>query len=343
MKTGLIYDPIYLEHDTGEHPENARRLTAIISHLTETGLMPNLALIRPRAASEDELRLVHSREHISKIEQQSRRGGYVDADTAVSPASYQVARYAAGGVLSATDAVMNGEIAGAFALVRPPGHHATPARAMGFCLFNNVAIAARYALSRCELQEIAIIDFDVHHGNGIQQIFYDDPRVLYISTHEYPFYPGSGSITETGQGEGRGSTINIPLPAGCSDAEYRRVFSEIVVPGVSRFQPQLILVSAGYDAHWADELALMRMSITGFARIVADIRQLAHRWCHDHLIFSLEGGYCQEALAGSVKATLDVLLDETSIEEPLGTPPSGPPPPDITPLVAQIKQVHHLD
>ncbi len=253
MEVGFVYDPIYLEHDTGQHVENANRLETIISHLEQTQLKQQLTHIKPRAATTEELSLVHHKQYISHIQDAAQRGGgWLDADTVMSPNSYEAAIYAAGGAIRATEAVIDGEVGSAFALVRPPGHHAISQRAMGFCLFNNVAIATKYALAKYKLERILIIDFDVHHGNGTQATFYDNPQVLYISTHQYPFYPGTGSIDETGVGEAKGTTVNIPLPAGCGDAEYLPLFEQIIIPAAKRFNPQFILVSAGYDAHRAD-------------------------------------------------------------------------------------------
>ena len=343
VKVGLVYDPIYLKHDTGQHIENAQRLEAIISHLEQTGLKQQLIPIKPGAASVEQLSLVHHKQHISHIQEVAQGGGgWLDADTVMSADSYEAALYAAGGVIKATDAVINGEVGSAFALVRPPGHHATAERAMGFCLFNNVAIAARYALAEHKLERIAIIDFDVHHGNGTQATFYDNPRVLYISTHEYPLYPGTGSIDETGIGEGKGTTVNIPLPAGSGDAEYLAVFDQIIIPAVKRFRPQLILVSAGYDPHWADGIAMMEVSTTGLAQMVKIIKGLADELCSGHLVFSLEGGYNTTALASSVKATFEVLLGHTDIEDPLGQSPHRFEVVSIAPLIKSIKQIHTL-
>ena len=343
MKAGYVYDPIYLKHDTGQHVENARRLEAIISHLEKTGLKQQLTPITPRPATIEELCLVHQEQYVSDIREAARKGGgWLDMDTVMSADSYDAALYAAGGAIEATGAVMNGEVNGAFALVRPPGHHATHRRAMGFCLFNNVAIAARYALNKFALEHIAIIDFDVHHGNGTQEAFYDSPQVLYASTHQYPHYPGTGSIEEIGRGEAGGTTVNVPLPGGCGDAEYQQVFEQIIVPATRRFKPQLILVSAGYDNHWADMLAMMQVSVTGFARMVKIIRGLADELCDGRLVLSLEGGYNLEALAASVKATFDVLLGKTDIEDPLGQTQRRWDVPDITPLLKAIKELHSL-
>ena len=343
MEVGFVYDPIYLRHDTGQHVETAERLSAIISHLESSGLKQQLVLITPRAASTRELSLVHDRQHILSIQAVAQKGGgWLDADTVMSPDSYQAAVYAAGGAIKATEAVMAGEVSSAFALVRPPGHHATPCQAMGFCLFNNIAIAARYALANYELDGVLIIDFDVHHGNGTQDAFYADRRVLYISTHQYPHYPGTGSLEETGSRLASGTTINIPLPAGGGDIEYLRVFDQIIEPAARRFQPQLILVSAGYDGHWADGMSMMQLTTLGFAQMVRIIKGLADELCGGRLVFSLEGGYELTALASSVKATFDVLLGSTTIDDPLGESPRLFGAPDIDSLVRAIKEVHNL-
>lgn len=342
MKVGFTYDPIYLRHDTGHHVENAKRLEAIVSYLEESQLKQQLILIEPRAASVGELSLVHQKEHIYHIQEVAQRGGgWLDVDTVMSANSYEVALYAVGGLIKAAEAVLEGRVDNAFALVRPPGHHATSRRAMGFCLFNNVAIATKYALAKYNLEHIAIIDFDVHHGNGTQDTFYDNPEVLYISTHQYPFYPGTGNVGETGSGKAEGTTVNIPLPAGCADAEYLQVFEQVIVPVVNRFKPQLIFVSAGYDPHWMDELALMEVSTTGFAQMVKIIKELADDLCSGHFVFTLEGGYNLNALATSVKATFDVLLGNI-FEDPLGQPPHRFAVPNIDNLVKTIREVHNL-
>lgn len=343
MKVGLVYDPIYLKHDTGQHVENARRLEAITAYLEQTGLGQQLTLIKPRTASTEEISLVHDNQYISYIRDATQRGGgWLDADTVMSPDSYQAAVYAAGGAIRATEAVMNGEVGSAFALVRPPGHHATSQRAMGFCLFNNVAIATKYALTKYKLDRVIIIDFDVHHGNGTQATFYDNPQVLYVSTHQSPFYPGTGSLEETGIAAGQGTTINIPLPAGSGDAEYLPIFEQIVAPAARRFNPQFILVSAGYDLHWADDIALMQVSVSGFAQMVSIIKGLADELCSGRLVFSLEGGYNLQVLPYAVKATFDVLLGNTNIEDSLGQSPHRFPAPNITPLIGTVKETHKL-
>ena len=213
---------------------------------------------------------------------------------------------------------------------------------MGFCLFNNGAIATKWAQAEYNLKRVVIIDFDVHHGNGTHEAFYDNPQVLYISTHEYPFYPGTGSAEETGRGEAKGTTVNIPLPGGCGDIEYLQVFKQIIVPVAKRFKPQLIMVSAGYDLHWADGIALMQVSVTGFAQMARIIKQLADELCGGRLVFTLEGGYNVNALAASIRATFDVLLGNTKIEDPLGQSPRRFQTPSIANLLERIKEIHNL-
>ncbi len=343
MKVGFVYDPIYLKHDTGQHVENANRLRAIMRFVERTGPWQQLVPVIPGAATVEDVSLVHDRQYISYVrEVVEESGGWLDPDTVVSPDSYEVARYAVGGVIKATEVVMAGELDSVFALVRPPGHHATAQQAKGFCLFNNVAIATKYALNRYNLERIAIIDFDAHHGNGTQEAFYNEPRVLYVSTHQYPHYPGTGRIDETGEGVAKGTTVNIPLPAGCGDDEYQEVFEQIVVPVVRRFSPQLVMVSAGYDAHWTDELAMMQVTITGFAQIVKVITGLATELCGGRLVLSLEGGYNLTALSSSVRATFDVLVGNADIFDKLGKSPFGVEAPDITSLIEEVKEIHNL-
>ena len=314
-----------------------------MAHLEQSGLKSQLVPVEPRPATIQELSLVHEKQHIIRIRDMAQKGGgWLNGDTIMSADSFEAALYAVGGAIRATEAVMDEEVASTFALLRPPGHHATLEGAMGFCLFNNVAIAAKHILVKYKLDRIAIIDFDVHHGNGTQEAFYEDPRVLYISTHEYPHYPGTGSIEETGIGDGEGTTVNIPLPAGCGDAQYSPVFEQIVVPAVKRFNPELILVSAGYDTHWADGLALMQVSATGFAQMVKIIKGLADELCRGRLVFTLEGGYNPTALATSVKATFDMLLDNAKIEDPLGQSSRWSEAPDITHLIKSIKEINNL-
>jgi len=319
MKVGLVYDPIYLEHDTGDHVENSRRLVEAMSYLKEAGIEEKLTCLPPRPALVEELEMIHTPEYISYVKSKAEKGGgWLDPDTVMSPKSYEAALYAAGGLLVAVEEVMKGKVDNGFALVRPPGHHAMRDRAMGFCIFNNLAIAAKFALSKFNLNRVLIADFDVHHGNGTQDAFYSDPQVLYFSTHQYPFYPGTGWMDETGMGEGEGTTVNFPMAAGWGDGEYLRAFNEVLVPLARRFQPQLILVSAGFDAHWADHMAMMRVSVKGFAQMEMILKELAAELCQGRLVFTLEGGYNLRVVSSSIKAVFDVLLGNSEIDDPVG-------------------------
>jgi acetoin utilization deacetylase AcuC-like enzyme len=341
MSAGYVYDPVYLKHDTGQHVEVAARLEAIISHLEKTGLKEHLTPIKPRQATVDEIALVHQREYIKGVEETAQRGGgWLDPDTVMSAGSYEAAIYAAGGLIRAVETVIGGEVNSAFALVRPPGHHATYRNGRGFCLFNNIAIAAKYALDKYNLERILIVDFDVHHGNGTQDSFYNNPQVMYISTHQYPFYPGSGSLDETGIGDAEGTNINLPLPAGCGDEEYLKAYEQIIVPLAKRFKPQLVLVSAGYDTHWADPLAMMEVSVSGFGQMAEIIKSLADELCGGRLAITLEGGYNLDALAASVRATFDALLGN-SIEDPLGQSPRRSQV-DLDRLLRAVREIHKL-
>jgi len=343
QRVGLVYDPIYLEHDTGSHVERADRLRAIMGLLEQERILEKLLLFKPRQATVEEIKLAHSAEHISRIENLAKLGGgWLDADTIISPRSYEVALYAAGGVLVAVDEVLRKEVNSAFALVRPPGHHAAYWQAMGFCLFNNIVIAAKYALTRHNLDRILIVDYDVHHGNGTQDAFFTVPHVLYFSTHQFPLYPGTGSLGEKGEKGGAGKIINVPLPPGCGDDEFERVFREILAPAARRFEPELILVSAGYDAHWKDTLASMRLTTTGFGRLARTLKRLADELCQGKIVFTLEGGYDLQALSASVRATLEVLLGNEIIPDPIGPPPGDVRPPDINGIIKAIRHAHGL-
>jgi acetoin utilization deacetylase AcuC-like enzyme len=344
MKAGLVYGPIYLEHDTGDHVENARRLVEAMSYLKETGIKEKLTCLPPRPASLEELEMIHAPEYISYVKSKAENGGgWLDPDTVMSPKSYEAALYAAGGFMVAVEEVMKGGLDNAFALVRPPGHHAIHDRAMGFCIFNNVAIAAKFALSKFNLGRVLIADFDVHHGNGTQDAFYADPKVLYFSTHQYPFYPGTGWRDETGAGEGEGTTVNFPMAAGWGDEECLRAFNEVLVPVARRFQPQLILVSAGFDAHWADQLAMMRVTITGFAQMAMILKELAAELCQGRLVFTLEGGYNLQVVASSIKAVFDVLLGNSEIDDPLGKASLTRKPEGFDEHIVAIKRIHHIN
>lgn len=320
MRVGLVYDPVYLEHDTGNHVENSQRLVNIIKLLEEKDLFSAFDMINTRDATIDELALIHATEYINRVKQLcDKGGGSLDYDTVLSSNTYRAAILAAGGVIQAARAVLTNRLKYTFALVRPPGHHATCWQGKGFCIFNNIAIAAKYILSNYDINRILIIDFDVHHGNGTQDAFYADSNVLYFSTHEYPLYPGTGHLDETGTRDGKGFNINIPLIAGWGNNEYQAIYEDILAPIAMRYKPQIIMVSAGYDAHWADNLSSMQLSVTGFARIVEIIKVLADTLCDGKLVITLEGGYNLEAISYSVLATLNILRGDKNIEDPLGT------------------------
>ena len=343
MATGYVYDPIYLEHDLRGHPENQQRLKTVMRLLEDHGTLRRLAHIPAVPITAERLERVHARryiEHVHRVAQQG--GGHLDMDTYVRPASYDAALMAAGGLVEATRAVLEGQVDNAFALVRPPGHHALQDRGMGFCLFNNVAVAAHYALEESGLDRVLIVDFDVHHGNGTQDTFESDPKVMYISTHQYPHYPGTGHWRETGRGAGTGGIVNIPLRGGVGDRGFARIFEEIVGPAAWRFQPQLILVSAGYDAHWDDPLANMLLSVSGYAGVARALTELAQDLCQGKIVFTLEGGYHLTALAYAILTAFAVLLNDTG--EPLADP-LGPSPyseASVDQIIAQVQAVHGL-
>ena len=341
METAYVYHPIYLEHNQPSHPENARRLERIRATLDEQGLLERLRLLEPRPATHTELRRVHAQQHIQRVQDVSETGGgYLDPDTYVSEKSFQAAVMAAGGVVRAVEGVLEGEIANAFALVRPPGHHATHGRGMGFCLFNNVAVAARAALARQEIERVFIADFDVHHGNGTADTFASDPHVLFFSTHQYPYYPGTGAKNDMGHGAGAGTTLNVPLPTNVGDDGYGRIYDALVWPLVARFNPDLILVSAGYDAHWDDPLAHMGLSLTGFAAMSRELVAMADGLCAGRLVLTLEGGYQLDTLACGVLNAFYALLKEETVVDPLG--PSPRPEPSIDGLIEDLRTLHQL-
>lgn len=342
MKTAYVYDPIYLEHDLPSHPENARRLQRILEVLQGEGLLERLTLLEPRPATEAELERVHTPELIARVRQMAQSGGgNLNPDTYVAPRSYEAALMAAGGLVRAVEAVLAGEIDNGFALVRPPGHHATPSQALGFCLFNNVAVAARAALAGGWAERIFIVDFDVHHGNGTEAIFADDPAVFYVSTHQYPFYPGTGHWSEMGSGAGEGTVLDVPLPPGVGDAGYAQIFSGLVWPLVERFDPDLILISAGYDAHWGDPLAQMNLSLSGYAWLGRELVDMAAQFCEGRIVFTLEGGYQLDVLACGVLNAFYAMLGEDTIADPFGPSPYSERPVDE--LIVRLRELHSLN
>jgi acetoin utilization deacetylase AcuC-like enzyme len=309
---GLAYDPIFVEHDAPPgHPERPERLAVSVEALVELRLWDHLTQVECRLATRDELTKVHEEAYLDLLDREARgRSGYLDSDTFFSPQSVEAALRAAGGTIALTGEVMAGELSGGVALARPPGHHAGPRRGAGFCILNNLAIAA--AVARDSGARVAIVDLDVHHGNGTQEIFYADPRVLFISLHRYggSFYPGSGAASERGQGEGIGATLNIPLASGAGNGEYLATFAEQVIPTLDGFRPDLLMVSAGFDAHWRDPLGGMRVDDTGFAAMIGQLADRAAVLCDGRWVAVLEGGYDLQAQAQGVVTLVRALLGE---------------------------------
>jgi acetoin utilization deacetylase AcuC-like enzyme len=333
MPIALYDHPAFREHEAGVgHPERPERLDAVRRGLRDSGLEPRLRLLTPRPATREELRAVHTAGHVDRLAATDGRTTRFDPDTQAGPHSYAAALLAAGSVVDAVDRVLVGELDRAFCAVRPPGHHAEADRAMGFCLFNNVAVGAAQALA-AGLARVAVVDFDVHHGNGTQAIFYGDPRVLYLSSHAYPFYPGTGGLDEVGEGRGEGFTVNLPLPGTMGDAEYARIYREIVEPVVRAYDPELVMVSVGFDPHRDDPLAGMAVTERGFAQIAASCLAGAAGAAKGRAVFVLEGGYDLDGIAASSAAVMKVLLGE-----PVET--GGDPAPRIDPLIDLFRNHH---
>ena len=356
MTTALIYDPIFLEHLTpDDHPDQPERLRRVIEVLEGLNWITREGLVHmaPRAASEAELTLIHTPNYVQRVQHAAERAGRLEnesgrktrffaTDTYVSARSYEAAIYAAGAPLTAIDAVLQGTVNNAYCLVRPPGHHALADNAMGFCLFNNVAIAARYAIEQHGLERVMIIDYDVHHGNGTQDAFYADPHVLYFSTHQAPFYPGTGLSDELGTGAGLGTTINVPLPATTDFGPYEAVFRQVMAPLADRFDPQLILVSAGFDAHWSDPLGQMYLSTAAFSKLNTIILDLANSLCSGRVVMVQEGGYNIEAMAGCAATCINQLLGDDAAVDSLGRAPDKKFSINLDVLIGELRRIHNL-
>jgi acetoin utilization deacetylase AcuC-like enzyme len=313
--TGLAADVHVRQHEVAPgEPEIPARFTAVVNHLKSAGLSDHLVSIKVRSATDDELALVHRREYIALVEREIAEGRrqLSTGDTTISPRSAESARFAAGSAISAIDAVFSGQVENAFCIVRPPGHHAGGARGMGFCLFNNVAIAARYAQRKHGAERVLIADWDVHHGNGTQDIFYSDGSVLFFSTHQSPWYPGTGAANETGEGAGADKTINCPLPAGSGSTNIFRAFRDILLPAATAFRPDLILISAGFDSRVGDPLGQFLLSDEDFHQLTTMLTDLAATHCRGRLVSVLEGGYNLEGLALAADSHIRALLGQTA-------------------------------
>jgi acetoin utilization deacetylase AcuC-like enzyme len=333
MQTGIVLDARYMAHDTGHgHPERAERIGVLLPAMAERADVVHVA---PRLATGDDVVLVHGEGHFERVARTARHAhDAFDADTPVSARSFETACLAAGGLLALLDEVMAGRLRNGFAMVRPPGHHAERERAMGFCLFNNVAIGAAHLRARHRLDRVMVVDWDVHHGNGTQHSFAREPGVLFVSTHRWPFYPGTGALDEMGDGDGRGFTVNLPFPGGFGDAEYLDAFHAVVAPLALEYEPQLILVSAGFDPHRRDPLGGMGVTEHGFAAMARALCEVAERVCDGRVVAVLEGGYDLRATRDSVEAVLDVLCGRVL------PPPPPLPPSHAGPILEAVKRQH---
>jgi len=338
VSLAIIKDDRYLEHNAGDgHPESPDRLRVIHDLIDRE--FSNLPLIPPRLATQSELALVHDTFYIQAVANTSGRiHSQLDADTGLSARSYEVACLAAGGLLQGVDALLTPgprTLHSIFAFVRPPGHHAEPQQGMGFCLFNNVAIAAMYAKEHYGLKRILIVDWDLHHGNGTQRAFIDDPGVLFFSSHQYPYYPGSGGFNEVGSGKGEGFTVNAPFPAGFGDAEYVSVYTKILKPIALEYKPELVLVSAGFDPFIKDPLGGMHVTGEGFGALAGIVQDIARQSCNGKVLMTLEGGYDPEGLRNGIRAVLQTLLGQTA---PV---PKNSPSAAADEVIARIVRVHN--
>jgi acetoin utilization deacetylase AcuC-like enzyme len=318
-RTGLLADRRFLAHDTGRrHPESPERVAALCDLFDGEGFR-DFVRLDPRPATEDELRRVHGHDHVAGVAASAGRAHtQFDADTPASAGSFEAALLAAGGAVAMADAVMDGDIDNGFAALRPPGHHAEADRPMGFCLFNNVAVVARHLTAARGLRRVLVLDWDVHHGNGTQHSFYDAADVLYVSTHQYPFYPGTGAAGEIGVGAGSGFTVNVPMPAGAGDPEYLAAFRDLVLPIANEFAPEFVLVSAGFDAHRMDPLASIELGTAAFAAMTDAMVEVADRSADGRLLLLLEGGYDLAALVDSVSTSVAHLREPGVFAAPDG-------------------------
>lgn len=311
MSTGFLFDERYLNHNPGiGHPECPERLSVSIKYLKTLPLFNKLKQLSPQKADIEWIRTIHSKEYIERVKEYCRQEiPFLDTqDVGISKESFEIALLAAGGALKLADEVMLGSIKNGFALLRPPGHHAENSVAMGFCLFNNIAILAKYLQKKYSIDKVLILDFDVHHGNGTQHAFYEDPSVLYVSTHQYPFYPGTGAYHETGEGKGKNTTLNCPMPRGANDDDYKFAFNNKIIPKIKEFKPDIVLISAGFDAHKEDPLANINLSIECFGWMTEKIKELAEEYAKGKIISLLEGGYNLKVLPLCIEKHISSLM-----------------------------------
>ncbi|MBX3061476.1 MAG: histone deacetylase [Anaerolineae bacterium] len=341
MTTAYVTDTRYAEHNLPGHAEYAGRLLAIHELLDQRGVSERMVRLKPESVSDQQILTVHTDEYLELLHwSETQKGLMLGQDTYVLPVSLEIARLSAGAAVRAVDALMLAEADNALAVSRPPGHHAVSDTGMGFCLLANVSLAAMHARDKYNLQRIMIMDIDVHHGNGTQDIFYEDPGVLFISTHQHPWYPFTGIASQIGRGDGQGYNINIPLPAGVGDLAYRRVYQEVIWQAARRYRPELILVSAGFDAHWADPLSQMGLTLGGYDYIVHELLKMAAELCKGRIAFVLEGGYNLTSLSHGVLNVAHALLGDDELSDPLGATTRKEP--NIDDLLRHIKQLHTL-
>lgn len=321
MKTGIIYHEKYLEHNLGlGHPESPERLKKTMEVLKKFLDKPNIKLIKPTPAKEEDLLRVHTKDYVENIKSMSQTGSALTMDTPVPSGVYEIAKLSAGGAILGGKLVCDKKVDNAFALIRPPGHHAGKNFGGGFCYFNNIAVMIEYLRAHHNLKKFAILDYDAHHGNGTQDIFYEDPSVLYFSTHQSPLYPGTGKIDEIGEGKGKGFNVNIPLNPGTSGVSFIFILKEIFIPLTQEFKPDIICISAGYDAYFKDPLTNLNFTIQTYADTIRLVKDVAEKVCDRKIIILLEGGYNLDALSQGVLATVSTLAGLNEIKEPYPTP-----------------------
>ncbi len=341
MTTAYITDIRFAPHTLAGHNENASRLTAIHETLDMHGITARMQSLHPQAVTNEQILAVHTPDYLKLLAwTATQKGIMLGSDTYVLPPSFEIAKLSAGSAVRGVEAVLNQEADNALVAARPPGHHAIADMGMGFCLLANVAIAVRHAQNAFGLKKILIVDYDVHHGNGTQDIFYQDPDVLFISTHQYPWYPGTGAASDIGAGDGAGATVNIPLQAGVGDNGFAQIFDQVVWPAARRFEPELIVVSVGFDAHWDDPLGQIQLTLPGYVHLSQELVKMAGELCQGKIVFVLEGGYNLVSLSHGVLNVAKALLGDSDFIDPLGNAPKSEP--DITTLLEKLKRIHSL-